>query len=244
MSQEQWREAQQNGGLWITRCRVFGTVPTCDTHRRVIPSPRDPRSAVLGTVEGLSREGADFVVIRASGSLIWRSRCGTARGDPGNQPRRRDDGGGLLRTERENPYWENYDDILEICRASGMALKYCRTYRRGSIADAMDATHLEEIGHQAELVRRARERGVKVSVELVNHAPAPHTGVLPAWQGIASRLAVRCSRADADHIGIGYDYVVGAIGAATAVLHERYALCASPLVSTAIYRRSMTSHRR
>ena len=201
---------------------VYGTVPTYEIHRRIVRRGEDPRSAVLGTLEGLAREGVDFVVIHASGSLKMAQQVReSTRAIPVTSR-----GGAMmaevsLRAERENPYLENYDDILEICRASGMALSLAGTYRPGSIADAMDATHLEEIGIQADLVRRAQERGVKVSVELVNHVPLH---LIPLYCQLGrERLhgapfgALGPTPTD---IGIGYDDVVGAIGATTAVLHE------------------------
>ena len=201
---------------------VYGTVPTYEIHRRIIRRGEEPRAATLRTVEGLAREGIDFVVIHASGSLeMAQGVHESTRAIPVTSR-----GGAMmaevaLRSGRENPYLDNYDDVLEVCRASGMALSLAGTYRPGSIADAMDATHLEEIGIQAELVRRAQKRGVKVSVELVNHVPL---NLIPAYCQLGREKlhgapygALGPTPTD---IGVGYDDVVGAIGASTAVMHE------------------------
>ena len=200
---------------------VFGTVPTYEIHRRILRQCEDAKSAVMRVIEGLARDGVDFAVIHASGSRGMAQRVrDSARVIPVTSR-----GGAMmaeveLRAHRENPYVESFDDILAVCRSSGMALSLAGTYRPGSIADAMDETHLEEVGIQAELVRRAQEAGVKVSVELVNHVPL---NLIPVYCDLGrSQLhgapfgALGPTPTD---IGIGYDDVVGAIGATTAAQH-------------------------
>ncbi|WP_211302947.1 phosphomethylpyrimidine synthase ThiC [Allonocardiopsis opalescens] len=201
---------------------VFGTVPTYEIHRRITRRGEDARSAVLTVLDGQARQGVDFVTIHASGTLAMAERIkDSTRAIPVTSR-----GGAMmaevsLRSGRENPYLENFDDILGICRDSGMALSLAGTYRPGSIADALDATHLEEVDHQAELVRRAHERGVKVSVELVNHVPLD---LIPVYCELG-RTKLHGAPFGAlgptpTDIGIGYDDVVGAIGATTAARHD------------------------
>ncbi|MFR0352193.1 phosphomethylpyrimidine synthase ThiC [Streptomyces sediminimaris] len=201
---------------------VFGTVPTYEIHRRIERDGEDARSAVMGVLEGQARQGVDFVTIHASGTLEMAQRIR----DSGRVIPVTSRGGAMmaeisLSSGMQNPYMEHFDDVLEVCRDSGMALSLAGTYRPGSVADALDAAHLEEIDHQAELVRRAQERGVKVSVELVNHVPLH---LIPVYCELG-RTKLHGAPFGAlgptpTDIGIGYDDVVGAIGATTAAQHD------------------------
>ncbi|MFG1674644.1 phosphomethylpyrimidine synthase ThiC [Micromonospora sp. NPDC049282] len=200
---------------------ALGTVPTYEIHRRVLRHGEDTRSAVLGVLDRQAREGVDFVTIHASGTLAMARQVGeSSRVIPVTSR-----GGAMmaelsLHLDGENLYLRYFDEILDICRGSGMALSLAGTYRPGSIADALDAAHLDEIDVQTELVHRAQEHGVKVSVELVNHVPL---NLIPAYCDLGRRRlhgapfgALGPTPTD---IGVGYDDVVGAIGATTAAQH-------------------------
>lgn len=200
---------------------AFGTVPTYEIHRRIRRGGESPRDAILRVLGEQAGEGVDFVTIHASGTYEMATRIREKERTIPVTSR----GGAMmaevmLHGQQENPYATNFDDVLDICAASGMALSLAGTYRPGTIADAMDGMHLLEISHQAELVRRAQQRGVKVSVELVNHVPL---NLIPAYCELgAERLhgapfgALGPTPID---IGVGYDDVVGAIGATTAARH-------------------------
>ena len=201
---------------------VFGTVPTYEIHRRIKRDGQEARAAVMAVLDGQAREGVDFVTIHASGTLqMAQGVRNSGRTIPVTSR-----GGAMmaevsLRANAENPYLEHFDDVLDICRDSGMALSLAGTYRPGSIADALDAAHLDEIDQQAELVRRAQARGVKVSVELINHVPLH---LIPVYSELG-RAKLHGAPFGAlgptpTDIGIGYDDVVGAIGATTAAQHE------------------------
>ena len=200
---------------------VFGTVTTYEIHRRILRRGEEPRWAVLSVIEDRARKGVDFVVIHASGTLEMAQRVRASTRTIPIASR----GGAMMaqasvRFGTDNPYLENYDDVLDICQASGMALSLAGTYRPGTVADALDDWHRQEISLQAELVRRAQERGVKVSVELINHVPL---NLIPVYSELGLEKlhgapfgALGPTPTD---IGIGYDDVVGAIGAATAAQH-------------------------
>src|SRR5690606_38647266 len=117
---------------------VFGVVPTYEIHRRIRRHGQEPRSAVLGVLEEHARQGVDFVTIHASGTLeMARGIRDSTRVIPVTSR-----GGAMiaevmLHSGAENPYLTNFDDILDLCRAHGMALSLAGTYRPGTIADAM-----------------------------------------------------------------------------------------------------------
>jgi len=200
---------------------VFGTVPTYEIYRRIRRRGEIPRDAIMRVLEEQANDRVDFVTIHASGTYEMAARIRDGERTIPVTSR----GGAMmaevmLDEQRENPYAVNFDEVLDICAGSGMALSLAGTYRPGAIADAMDAMHLAEITHQAELVRRAQERGVKVSVELVNHVPLH---LIPVYCKLGAEQlhgapfgALGPTPID---IGIGYDDVVGAIGATAAVRH-------------------------
>ncbi len=200
---------------------VFGTVPTYDIHRRIRRKGKDPRTAVLSVLEEHAADGVDFLTIHASGSLSEASRLGvndrvipvTSRG-------------GAMMAEvmtvagHENPYWEYFDDVLELCRAQDIALSLAGTFRPGSVVDAMGPVHLGEVRRQADLVKRAHAMGVKVSVELINHVPL---NLIPEYCELGKETLDGCPFGglgpSPTDIAVTYDDVAGAIGAATAVMH-------------------------
>ncbi|MBO1415142.1 phosphomethylpyrimidine synthase ThiC [Streptomyces sp. FH025] len=199
----------------------YGTVPTYEVFRRIRRDGWAARDAVLTVLEEQADEGVDFFTVHASGTPETARALGASdRVIPVTSR------GGAMMVEvmdgpgGENPYLGCFDEVLELCRASGAALSLAGTFRPGSIADAMDAAHLAEIEVQAELVRRAQEKGVKVSVELVNHVPVH---LIPAYCELGREKlhgapfgALGPSPTD---IAITYDHVAGAIGATTAALH-------------------------
>jgi phosphomethylpyrimidine synthase len=210
------------------RCRilkaldvVLGTVPTYEIYRRIRRDGRHRRDAVLSVLEEHATEGVDFVTIHASSTLsAVRQLDSTGRLIPVTSR------GGAMMAEimvesgDENPYWTHFDEILDLCEAHGLTLSLAGTFRTGSIADAMSATHLDEVKRQGELVRRAHARGVKVKVELIGHAPLH---LIPAYCALGDKEldgapfgALGPLPTD---IAITYDDVAGAIGAATAVMH-------------------------
>lgn len=61
----------------------------------------------------------------------------------------------MAMTGQENPYYERYDELLEICREYDITLSLGDGCRPGSLADATDATQIEELITLGELTKRA-----------------------------------------------------------------------------------------
>jgi hypothetical protein len=75
----------------------------------------------------------------------------------------------MAMTERENPYYERFDEVLDICRGHDVTLSLGDACRPGSIADSTDAAQVGELVLLGDLVRRARERDVQTIVEGPGH---------------------------------------------------------------------------
>ena len=200
---------------------VTGTVPTYEIHRLITRVGRKPRDAVMSVLENHARQGVDWVVVHASSTpadarslpLSHRHIPVTSRGGAMTLEI-------MAKASTENPYLTCFDEVLDLCAATGMALSLAATFRPGSVADALDSTHRREIEIQAELVRRAHAHRVKVSVELLNHVPL---NLIPAYCDLADTVFEGAPYGGLGpvptDIAIGYDDVAGAIGAANAVMH-------------------------
>ena len=72
---------------------------------------------------------------------------------------------------RENPLYERYDEVLDICGHYGMVISLGDGLRPGAIADSLDPAQVQELTTLGVLAKRARERGVQAVVEGPGHVP-------------------------------------------------------------------------
>ncbi|MBP2651127.1 MAG: hydroxymethylpyrimidine synthase [Firmicutes bacterium] len=79
--------------------------------------------------------------------------------------------GWMLHNDRENPLYERYDELLEICARYDVTISLGDGMRPGCLADATDRTQIEELLTLGELVDRAWAKGVQVMVEGPGHVP-------------------------------------------------------------------------
>jgi phosphomethylpyrimidine synthase len=77
----------------------------------------------------------------------------------------------MRRNNRENPLYERYDEVLDICREYGMVLSLGDGLRPGAIADSMDQAQVDELVRLGHLWRRARDQGVQAIIEGPGHVP-------------------------------------------------------------------------
>ena len=74
-------------------------------------------------------------------------------------------------TGEENPFYEFYDEILDICREYDVTISLGDACRPGCLADATDVCQIEELVRLGELTKRAWEKDVQVMVEGPGHVP-------------------------------------------------------------------------
>lgn len=129
-------------------------------------------------------------------------------------------------TGKENPFYEHFDDVLEICREYDVTLSLGDACRPGSIADGTDAAQIEELIALGELTKRAWARDVQVMVEGPGHMP---------MNQIAANMEIQktlCHGAPfyvlgpiVTDIAPGYDHITSAIGGAIAAQNGAAFLC-------------------
>ncbi|WP_459904057.1 phosphomethylpyrimidine synthase ThiC, partial [Desulfosarcina cetonica] len=83
-------------------------------------------------------------------------------------------GGSLMFTwmqmnDRENPFYEYFDRLLEICQHFDVSLSLGDGCRPGCINDSTDASQVEELITLGELTLRAWEKNVQVMIEGPGH---------------------------------------------------------------------------
>ncbi len=76
-----------------------------------------------------------------------------------------------LATGEENPFYEYFDDILDICREYDVTISLGDACRPGCLADDGDVCQIEELVRLGELTKRAWEKDVPVMVEAPGHMP-------------------------------------------------------------------------
>ncbi|MGN1317366.1 MAG: phosphomethylpyrimidine synthase ThiC [Lachnospirales bacterium] len=181
----------------------------------------------LEVVEAHAREGVDFMTIHAG--INKRAVEGFKRDKRKMNIVSR--GGSLLfawmeMTGNENPFFEYYDDVLEILRKYDVTISLGDALRPGCIDDATDAGQIGELIELGNLTKRAWEKDVQVMVEGPGHM---------AMDEIAANMKLQkrlCHNAPFYVLGPlvsdifpGYDHITSAIGGAIAAASGADFLC-------------------
>lgn len=181
----------------------------------------------LDVVRNHAENGVDFVTIhaginRANSEIFLRNQRV-------NQIVSR--GGSLLfgwmkMNDRENPFYEYYDELLEICREYDVTLSLGDSLRPGGINDATDPSQISELITLGELTKRAWEHDVQVIIEGPGHVPI---GDIETNVKIQKKL---CHNAPfyvlgplVTDVAPGYDHITSAIGGAIAASYGADFLC-------------------
>lgn len=200
------------------------TVRSIREHGAVVEMTDDD---ILETIEQQAKDGADFMTLHCG---VTRSAIERMR----RQGRVMDIvsrggsfiAGWMLHNEMENPLYEHYDDILDICEKYDVTISLGDGMRPGCTADATDRGQLTELITLGELVDRAWKRGVQVMVEGPGHVPYDQ---IEANMKLEKRL---CRHAPfyvlgplVTDIAPGYDHITAAIGGTLAAVSGADFLC-------------------
>jgi phosphomethylpyrimidine synthase len=132
----------------------------------------------------------------------------------------------MVANKKENPFYEHYDRLLEICREYDVTLSLGDGLRPGSLKDATDAPQIQELIFLGELTKAAWEKDVQVMIEGPGHVPLNE---VVANMQIQKKL---CHGAPfyvlgpvVTDVAPGYDHITSAIGGALAASHGADFLC-------------------
>jgi phosphomethylpyrimidine synthase len=203
----------------------IGTVPIYQALERVKHPEDMTAELLLDVIEHQARQGVDYMTIHAGVRLEHLPLC--QHRVTGIVSR----GGGLLARwmvhhRRENPLYEAFDEILEICRSHDVSISLGDGLRPGSIADASDAAQFAELDTLGELTERAWAADVQVMIEGPGHVP------MDQLEDNVRRQREVCREAPFYTLGPlvtdvapGYDHITSAIGAAIVGWHGTSMLC-------------------
>lgn len=129
-------------------------------------------------------------------------------------------------TGQENPFYEHYDRILEICAEHDVTLSLGDACRPGCIEDASDISQIEELVTLGELTRRAWEKNVQVIIEGPGHMPLDQIAAnMKIQQTICKGAPFYVLGPLVTDIAPGYDHITSAIGGAIAAAAGASFLC-------------------
>ena len=141
------------------------------------------------TIEQIKKHKRKMNIVSRGGSLVFAWMCMTGE---------------------ENPFYEHYDEILDICE------EY----------DATDVCQIEELVRLGELTKRAWDHNVQVMVEGPGHVPLDQVAAnMKVQQSICMGAPFYVLGPLVTDIAPGYDHITSAIGGAVAAMNGAAFLC-------------------
>ncbi|MEW5774821.1 MAG: phosphomethylpyrimidine synthase ThiC [Thermodesulfobacteriota bacterium] len=205
-----------------------GTVPVYDAVAKAQADvTRLSVDDLFDTVRAHAEDGVDFLTIHAG-----LTRAAAERLDKSDRIMSIVSRGGSLlyawmrHTGKENPFYEHYERLLDLCLEFDLTLSLGDGCRPGCLHDATDGPQVDELITLGELTRQAWERGVQVMIEGPGHMALNEIAANVTFQ---KRL---CSGAPFYVLGPlvtdaapGYDHITSAIGGAVAAAAGADFLC-------------------
>ena len=207
---------------------MVGTVPMYDAIGYMEkPLVKLTKDDLLEVVHAHAEDGVDFMTIHCG---INKSVTKTFK-ETGRLMNIVSRGGSLLFgwmevTGNENPFYEYFDELLEICHEYDVTISLGDSCRPGCLYDSNDATETAEMIELGKLCKRAWAAGVQVMVEGPGHMALDE---IAANMKLQKRL---CHNAPfyvlgplVTDIGVGYDHITAAIGGAISASSGADFLC-------------------
>ena len=151
------------------------------------------------TIEQIKKHKRKMNIVSRGGSLVFAWMCMTGE---------------------ENPFYEHYDEILDICEEYDVTISLGDACRPGCLADATDVCQIEELVRLGELTKRAWDHNVQVMVEGPGHVPLDQVAAnMKVQQSICMGAPFYVLGPLVTDIAPGYDHITSAIGGAVAAMN-------------------------
>ena len=129
-------------------------------------------------------------------------------------------------TGNENPFYEYYDEILDICNQYDVTISLGDACSPGCIEDAGDISQIEELVTLGELTQRAWDKNVQVMIEGPGHMPLNQIrSNMEIEQTICKGAPFYVLGPLVTDVAPGYDHITAAIGGAIAATYGASFLC-------------------
>ncbi|KUK43899.1 MAG: phosphomethylpyrimidine synthase ThiC [Methanothrix sp.] len=184
---------------------------------------------LFDALERQAKDGVDFVTVHVGVNLNSFERLKRSHRIMGVVSR----GGSLTlkymsETGEENPYYAEYDHLLDIAREHDLTLSLGDGLRPGCIDDASDRAKYMEFIMLGELVDRARKAGVQAMVEGPGHVPADEIETsVRAMKYVTDGAPLYLLGPIVTDVAPGYDHITAAIGGTIAGMNGADFLCAT-----------------
>lgn len=203
----------------------IGTVPMYQIIHDVGDIKNLDIKSMLKTLEKQARQGVSYFTIHAGFLLKFMPLV--AKRKMGIVSR----GGSLMASwmlhyHKENPFYEAFDEICEICAKYDVALSLGDSLRPGCLYDATDEAQISELRVLGELQKRAYDKNVQVMIEGPGHVPLNQIQKnMELEQELCNDAPFYVLGPLPTDIGAGYDHITSAIGGTLAAFYGASMLC-------------------
>lgn len=202
-----------------------GTVPMYEILKEAKEVTNITNELILSVLEKQARQGVSYFTIHAGFlseflPLVKKRKMGIVSR-----------GGSLTasymsKLNRQNPFYEIFDQILEICARYDVSLSLGDGLRPGCLFDATDEAQLSELKVLGELTLRAWQKDVQVMIEGPGHVPLNQIEYnMKIEQELCHDAPFYVLGPLVSDIGAGYDHITSAIGGTMAAYHGASMLC-------------------
>ena len=202
-----------------------GTVPMYEILKEAKEVTNITNGLILSVLEKQARQGVSYFTIHAGFlreflPLVKKRKMGiVSRGGSLSASY-------MSKLNRQNPFYEIFDQILEICARYDVSLSLGDGLRPGCLYDATDEAQLSELKVLGELTLRAWQKDVQVMIEGPGHVPLSQIEYnMKIEQELCHDAPFYVLGPLVSDIGAGYDHITSAIGGTMAAYHGASMLC-------------------
>ena len=203
----------------------IGTVPMYEILKEAKEVTNITNELILQILEKQAKQGVSYFTIHAGFlreflPLVKKRKMGiVSRGGSLSASY-------MSKLNRQNPFYEIFDQILEICAKYDVSLSLGDGLRPGCLYDATDEAQLSELKVLGELTLRAWEKDVQVMIEGPGHVPLNQIEYnMKIEQELCHDAPFYVLGPLVSDIGAGYDHITSAIGGTMAAYHGASMLC-------------------
>ena len=202
-----------------------GTVPMYEILKEAKEVTNITNELILSVLEKQAKQGVSYFTIHAGFlreflPLVKKRKMGiVSRGGSLSASY-------MSKLNRQNPFYEIFDQILEICAKHDVSLSLGDGLRPGCLYDATDEAQLSELKVLGELTLRAWQKDVQVMIEGPGHVPLNQIEYnMKIEQELCHDAPFYVLGPLVSDIGAGYDHITSAIGGTMAAYHGASMLC-------------------
>ena len=202
-----------------------GTVPMYEILKEAKEVTNITNELILDILEKQAKQGVSYFTIHAGFlreflPLVKKRKMGiVSRGGSLSASY-------MSKLNRQNPFYEIFDQILEICARYDVSLSLGDGLRPGCLYDATDEAQLSELKVLGELTLRAWQKDVQVMIEGPGHVPLSQIEYnMKIEQELCHDAPFYVLGPLVSDIGAGYDHITSAIGGTMAAYHGASMLC-------------------